>query len=818
MRRTKTPWLTLAAGLCIASHFAQAAPQLTFTDKWADSGAYNSAYQYYYVKTVASFSVNISLPLNGVDLSELDANSQFTLAIGPSGNTTPIVSDTLGDAESVSLTKKSAKFAVTDPNTGNSVGSVTVSLSGNTVNVTGSATGDILGEELMFAGQTTGTPTTSTLNTATTGAFYEVVVSLDASDNGGGTFNYDNPYVPVTGTDKETEYNPPDMSGPYPLENGSVTGTGDFVPPKLSISSPAAGFKVYDANPVVDLTGLASDSEGMTNIQYFVNGDTNDLFEIDQFDDFPTNKVTWTAEVDLSQNGRIGSNLVTFVAQDFSGNQTTVSRSFYWIETSTAAVTVSPTGSGTVTGVKTGQVLQVGSGYAVKAAPASKAWIFSEWTDDLGDVLSSNANFEYIDTDGALTAVFETNYFNNTSLAGTYTGLFYDTENGVQLEDAGYITVTVTPTGGYSGKLSLATTASAFSFSGQLAESADNTSAGANFTIKVSKTEYLNVGLQIATDPVLADAGAGLMGGFVNAYSDAAEANLLDSAQIQGELSLYKAGILPGLYNVVISPTSTDPSQGPGGYSFGSATVASKTGAVKIALNLADGVSPAISFASFVAQDGTCPFYASLYSGKGVILGWMKFSTDGSGNMEAQPVNWVKMPVADKFYTQGFDATYVTTAPTNSGGLYVPPKAGTDIFGAGVTALTFEVDPSVTGSSLPAGTDTAVTFTPAKNTFADASKVTITLTATTGALKGSFFPAGSKTSLSFTGVVVDGAGYGFYSDAPKFETGPVWIGVPAPGTGNQAIIPSGTESTSSGADNTTISVSVPPFTAPVNSP
>jgi hypothetical protein len=765
--------------MCIASHFVDAASQLTFSDTWTDSAAsYTYAsYRYYYPNTVGSFSVNISLPLNGVDLSEADAGTQFTLAIGPSGNTTPIISDSLGDAPGYSPGKKSAKFPIINPNTLNTNGSVTVSWTATTISVTAEAHEDVLGEEATFSGASMGTPTNITLNSTSTGVYYEVSLTLDASDNGGGTYNYDNPYVPVTGNDKETEYNPPNMATPFPLEVGSITGTGDFTPPKLSISSPAANFKVNSADTVVDLVGLASDSEAITNIQCIVNGDTNNLIDIDQYDELPTNKVSWTAEVDLSTAGRGGSNLITVVAQDLSGNQASVSRVFYYIETSTAVVTVTPTTAGAVSGVRPGQVLQVGSGYTVKATPASKSWIFSEWTDDLGDVLSSNATFEYFDTDGALTANFETNFFYNTSLAYTYTGLFYDTVNGVQVEDAGYLTVTVTPTGGYSGKLSLATTASPFSFSGQLAESTDDTTAGANFTIKVSKTEYLNVGLQIATDPDLADSGAGLMSGLVNAYSDAAEANLLDSAQIQGELTLYKAGILPGLYNVYMPAVSSDPSQGPGGYSYGSATV-SKTGSVKIALNLADGVSPAISFASFVAQDGTCPFYASLYGGKGVILGWMQFSTDGSGGMNAQPVNWVKMPVADKFYTGGFNSANASVPVNITGGLYVPPKPGADIFGAGVTALTFEVDPGVTGTSLPGETDTAVTFGLAKDTFTDASKVTITLTPTTGVLKGTFFPAGSKTSLSFTGVVVDSVGYGFYSDSPKFETGPVWIGVP----------------------------------------
>jgi hypothetical protein len=780
MIRTRTPWVTLAAGLCIASHFVNAASQLTFTDKWADSGAYSATYQYYYVRTVGSFSVNISLPLNGVNLSKADTGTQFTLSIGPAGNTTQIVSDTLGDAEGYSPGNKSAKFPITNPNTGNTNGSVTVSWTATTISVTGSASLDALGDEFMFAAASDLMPTNMTLNTTTTGVYYEVGVTLDASDNGGGTYSYDNPYVPVTGSDKETEYNPPDGSGPDPLETGSVTGTGDFSPPNLTISSPAANFKVYSANTVIDLTGMASDTEGITNIQCFVNGNTGDAIDIDQYDELPTNKISWTAKVDLSQFGRVGSNLVTVIAQDISGNQASVSRAFYWIESSTAAVTVNPPSAGTVKGIENGEMLQVGSGYSVTATPASKSWIFSQWTDDHGDVLSSNATFEYIDTDGALIANFKTNFFYNTVLAGTYTGLFYDTNKGVQLDDAGYITVTVTPTGGYSGKLSVATTASPFSFSGQLAEASDELAAGANFSVKVSTSEYLNVALQVATDPNLADLGAGMLGGFVNAFSNPTETTLLDSAQIQGKLSLYKAGIVPGLYNIVISPVSAIPSEGPGGYSYGSANV-NKTGAVAVGFNLSDGTSPKISFGGFLAQDGTCPYFASLYGGKGVILGWMQFLTNASGMMLNEPVNWVKMPVAGKFYSTGFNAANSGISVYLFGSLYVPPKAGTNVFGTGVTALTFDVDGGYgAGLTLPIQADVPVTYNPVKNTFTDTGKVTIALTPATGLLKGTFFPAGSKASLSFNGVEVNGAGYGFYSDSAESETGPIWIHGPLP--------------------------------------
>jgi hypothetical protein len=172
-----------------------------------------------------------------------------------------------------------------------------------------------------------------------------------------------------------------------------------------------------------------------------------------------------------------------------------------------------------------------------------------------------------------------------------------------------------------------------------------------------------------------------------------------------------------------------------------------------------------------MARDGTCPFYDSLYGGKGVILGWLRFETNGSGAVQGLNSWWVKEPLADKYYTNGF---LVDESGSPSGALYLPPAAGANLFGA--TALTFVVDGGFTNLSLPNETDFAVTFNPAKNTFTDTSRVTLTLTPSTGALSGSFYPAGGTTPLTFHGLTVGGAALGYYTNI-NYQTGPVSIDV-----------------------------------------
>jgi hypothetical protein len=349
---------------------------------------------------------------------------------------------------------------------------------------------------------------------------------------------------------------------------------------------------------------------------------------------------------------------------------------------------------------------------------------------------------------------------------GTYAGLFFNA-SGMKVINSGSISMKVTGAGGYTGQLYIAPASSPFGFSGQLAMSPNDLTAEAAFKIKVSGTEYLDVSVEVTN---ILDPDGAMLGGSVAAYSDPTETNLLDIANIQGKLCLNNTNVVPGPYNVSIPGHSSDPSYAPGGYSFGTATVSSTLkGAVTLVLNLADGTSGAVSCSSFMARDGTCPFYHSLYGGKGVILGWLQFATNGSGAVQGFNSTWLKEPLADKYYTKGFT---LDESGSPSGALYHPPKAGTNLFGT--NALTFVVDPGFSDLSLPDETNFAVTFNPAKNTFTDTNKVTLTLTPSTGALSGSFYPEGGKTPLPFRGQVVGGVAYGFYADT-NYQTGPVWL-------------------------------------------
>jgi hypothetical protein len=103
-----------------------------------------------------------------------------------------------------------------------------------------------------------------------------------------------------------------------------------------------------------------------------------------------------------------------------------------------------------------------------------------------------------------------------------------------------------------------------------------------------------------------------------------------------------------GKYTLVIPGVDNSPAQ-PGGDGFGSATVDS-AGNVSFSGVLADGTS--ITSASKVTGQTQWPMYASLYAGKGAILGWLAFTPEGE--ISGQLI-WVKPShAAGKYYPAGF--------------------------------------------------------------------------------------------------------------------------------------------------------------------
>jgi hypothetical protein len=107
---------------------------------------------------------------------------------------------------------------------------------------------------------------------------------------------------------------------------------------------------------------------------------------------------------------------------------------------------------------------------------------------------------------------------------------------------------------------------------------------------------------------------------------------------------------IAGSGDVLVAPTAN-----------GSGTVViTSTGALKFTGTLGDGAK--VTQVTAISKDGEWPFFGSLYSGRGSIIGWLTIS----GNDISGPVNWFKLPSVDPVnYPSGFSFQTTATGAKN---------------------------------------------------------------------------------------------------------------------------------------------------------
>ncbi len=102
-----------------------------------------------------------------------------------------------------------------------------------------------------------------------------------------------------------------------------------------------------------------------------------------------------------------------------------------------------------------------------------------------------------------------------------------------------------------------------------------------------------------------------------------------------------------GEFTLLIPPGANSPQKSPGGDGY--ALLTNHNGAVLMTGALADGA--AFSEAASVSRDGYVPLFASLYGGKGLLLGWINLDlTNNSGTGLA----WIHPPRRTGLYQAGF--------------------------------------------------------------------------------------------------------------------------------------------------------------------
>lgn len=724
-----------------------AANHFIASDSWHDA-LFNDPDAGPSVRTTAHASLSATLPLSS-DISSFDETTPYDIELGDLS-----LSGSLGDDPTYHKGKTSISFRQTDDTTGAVTATMTLSWTAKSFTIVASAGFDAFGAEGFYGGTTGAIHDTTPATLALGDTSYDVTLYINGQNTD--VFN------DAASTD---------------LNTGSISCQADFVGPTVTISSPVANFSTN--NPAIIVIGTATDNISLNQVYwrwasatddprlgYFGYGDWQ---TVDSFNQIGTSAKSgaWSVALDMSGNGP-GTNRLWVVSTDSSANASPIAtRNFFYSLRS--MLTLSTNGPGGITGgkgVTNGAQLEIGRGYTVTAKALGTSNVFLNWTDGSGNVLSPNATFNFIMQDSlTLQANFGPNPF--PAIVSTYTGLFFDVDNGVSVDTAGYLSVAPTKTGSYTGTLMLGT--GRYPFSGQLlfeGNPDDSAAADSAFVIKRGALAPIYGNLHVPSN-----SGVGL------SNSVTGNVEIFDTAQNQWVLvplmlaqSHYSPGIpVPGLFNLQIPTSAGSGQNGPVGYGYGTANASlasvagSLVGNVTLSLHVADGNVAPVSFSSSLAADGSFPFFIPLYAGKGLIMGWLTFTNEFVDDLRGENITWLKLPnPANKFYPNGFDRTMEVT-----GSHYNAPKAGTNIVGWTAGLLDF-ADANVSG-------EIAVTFNPKSNTFTAnpgqgsiVSKATLTFAAATGTLSGNLTPANGKP-FSFTALVLPEANnaYGFFLDTDQ---------------------------------------------------
>jgi hypothetical protein len=398
--------------------------------------------------------------------------------------------------------------------------------------------------------------------------------------------------------------------------------------------------------------------------------------------------------------------------------------------TNTAIVTLIavPSDGGTVNGAG---IFEFGSQVQISAT-ANNGWTFTGWND--GNTQSPRT----ITVPPGGTAYAAGFAFVPTS--ASYSGLFYDT-NGIAFQSSGFFSLTLTAKGTFSAKLLSA--GKVCPFSGSF--SADGLASN---SVSLSKSNHLTILL-----------------GFDSGGRDVLSGQISDgswTAELVAYRAIYsKKNPAPqaGKYTLLL-PGSSDVSSQHGGDGFGTVTV-DHLGALSFSGILGDGTSA--SQTAVVSEQGQWPFYISLYSGKGSILGWLSFTNQPESDIKGM-ATWTKlMQPSAKFYPGGF-----TNQIGAVGSLFQ--------FTNGVPVLDFTAGELWLANGNLAESFTNE-FTLGKNSkITDTNKMSLTISTTSGLFSGGVVNPATGKTIPVHGVVLQkqniGAGYFLGTN----QTGEVFIG------------------------------------------
>lgn len=442
----------------------------------------------------------------------------------------------------------------------------------------------------------------------------------------------------------------------------------DETAPAVTITSPRENSR--QSSDTILVSGTAKDNVGVTLVEARLENaaSTGDYIPA-------TGTTSWS----VALAGLIpGTNVIRVRARDAVNPPTEVIRTIVYVETS--ELTIVANGTGKVTPLRDGALLDVGVNYTVRAT-TDRSHEFTGWTG----FIESQANpLTFTMQPGfILQANFRVNPF--IAVAGTYDGLCYDPETN-RHDSAGFLTMKTTGVGAFTARLTLG--GARYAFSGRFAADGISTNSltrgGTN-----ALTVVLAIDLTERSDQISGTVSAGFW---------------TASVLCQRQLFNKKTNPAPfvGKYTVVIPGGDADPAFEPAGFSYGTVNV-NGGGRVKLTATLADGTK--FSQGATIAMNGYWPLYVPLYSGRGSVMSWVIFAESSEASFTGE-LNWVKPPNASsRYYPGGFAVRHELTGssyfvPTSSIEPVLSFSAGRVQFSAGNLNEDFFNDIALAGSTV----------------------------------------------------------------------------------------------------------------------
>jgi hypothetical protein len=309
--------------------------------------------------------------------------------------------------------------------------------------------------------------------------------------------------------------------------------------------------------------------------------------------------------------------------------------------------------------------------------------------------------------------------------AGEYYGLFYEgtAKNGT----SGHISLSLNARKAYSGKLSLGK--KIYSFSGTV----DDTGYGSKSVAGAGVT--LQLQLDLTTGERL--------GGIVR-FSNGVEAGIIADKRIYSRQSpCPKAG-----YYTMVIPSVQDAGTAGEPVGAGYATLrVDVNGVVKWTGALADGTK--LTGKTALGRPGVWPLYSGLYSGRGLLLGWIEFEEEETSDL-AGDILWVRPANLSRVYPAGFAAEV-----TAVGSRYTAPARNQKVLALEDGLVSFG------GENLQAPLSIDVKLLANNQVRAESSAhLSFTISQSTGVFRGNVQDPVSRRVIPYSGVIHQKAGTG----------------------------------------------------------